>query len=56
MQLTSGDWVRNTTYCFGQDDACNSPTINIAPLATLESPGVVKTTYDDPLYLQMEER
>ena len=50
------NWVRNTTYCFGQGDICDTEKINIAPLATLESPGVVKTTYDNPLYLQMEER
>jgi len=50
------DWVRNTTYCFGQDDTCSSATINIKPAATIESPGVVRTTYDNPLYMDMEER
>ena len=52
----SGDWVRNTTYCFGEDDTCSSVSINIQPAATLESPGVVRTTYDNPLYMDMEER
>lgn len=56
VQLENGIWVRNTTYCFGENDACNSPTINIAPVASLESNGVVLTTYENPLYLQMEER
>jgi len=51
-----GDWVRNTTYCFGQDNQCNSQTINIQPKAFMESPGVVKTTYENPLYMEMEER
>ena len=51
-----GGWVRNTTYCFGQDDTCTSVSINIAPAATIEAPGVVRTTYDNPLYMQMEER
>ena len=50
-----GDWVRNTTYCFGQDNQCNSQTINIQPKAFMESPGVVKTTYENPLYMEMEE-
>ena len=48
--------MRNTTYCFGQDDTCSSATINIKPAAILESPGVVRTTYDNPLYMDMEER
>jgi len=52
----TGEWVRNTTYCFGQDDTCTSATINIAPTAIIEAPGVVRTTYDNPLYMQMEER
>lgn len=57
IQLENGDWVRNTTYCFGHDNTCTSPTINIAPPATLESPGVVRTTYfETPLYLDMDER
>ena len=57
LQLKSTeDWVRNTTYCFGQDDTCSSATINIKPAATIESPGVVRTTYDNPLYMDMEER
>ena len=51
-----GDWVRNTTFCFGQDNQCNSQTINIQPKAFMESPGVVKTTYENPLYMEMEER
>ena len=52
-----GDWVRNTTYCFGQDNQCNSQTINIQPKAFMESPGVVLTTYEDnPLYMEMVER
>jgi hypothetical protein len=52
----TGNWVRNTTYCFGQEDTCSSATINIKPAAILESPGVVRTTYDNPLYMDMEER
>ena len=35
---TDAGWVRNTTYCFGEDNACTSQTINIAPEAILESP------------------
>ena len=49
-------WVRNTTFCFGEDNACRSQMINVAPLATVETPGVIKTLYTNPLYLQMEER
>ena len=56
VPVGNGNWVRNTTYCFGENNECTSQTIQIAPEATLESPGVVKTTYDNPLYLQMEER
>merc|ERR1719412_3291358 len=55
-KLDNAVWVRNTTYCFGPNDKCNSEAINIDPLAILESPGVIKTVYDNPLYLEMEER
>ena len=43
--ICEGGWVRNTTYCTGKDNVCTSPTINVLPEATLESSGVVKTTY-----------
>ena len=56
IMLGDGNWVRNTTYCFGVDNECTSPSINIMPKAVIESPGVVKTSYDNPLYLSMEER
>jgi len=60
-QLEDGSWIRNTSYCFGHltsdGDTCTTHQVVVSPPATMESPGVVHTTYfDDPLYMDMDER
>ena len=60
-RLEDGSWIRNTSYCFGHltsdGDTCTTHQVVVSPPATMESPGVVHTTYfDDPLFMDMDER
>merc|ERR1711963_9083 len=57
-KVDEGNWINNTTFCFGKDSQCTSDTIVTIPKIYLSSPGVVRHDYPEseaPVVPQIED-
>merc|ERR1719348_13625 len=57
-EVENGDWVNNTTFCYGSDSVCDTPIEVTVPIVYWDRPGVLRHDYpqsEAPLVPQIED-